>query len=1507
MVDHTIDSLTIDIESDSQSAIQSINKLASSLRKIKTELGKGFNTDNLKSSIRSIAELAPTTKVATKEIGSLVSSFKNLKQEMSSGFNAKEFKDIAKALSEISSKSQKAGANIGKNLSKSVEKAAPGTTQKMRELISSLGKDVKIPVTLSGIDKQIASTERKLKELNNKKQYAIISNNGETPRTESYKKLSLDVIRYKNELKELQKAREKLTSQKDSIANTVDIPTKGIQSASDSLKTVATDYKQIKEEAEKAKKAAAEFNNSVQTDDPSPRLQKFIDDAVNGTTKRKEIWDKARENVGENFSALPESIEDTEKLISSLENKLGSFKEKLQTGLDTSKIKVGDKRWNSLNYEIASLTTKIEIAKKSLNDLLEFQSQDAEKKLKELAEQVKLGEEETKQWKESLSSLGKDFKAPDNFKDLEKVISSLSKKYDDISEKFQRAINVDKIEEGSQKWRGYEYDLTLVGNKLDIAKEKLRELVALSKEVEAPQVSTPEVPTGNQGNDITGKALTATVSFSTLSKTIGNFSKTLDGLSGKMSNVLTGLYAPLRHVVAEYKAKLGDIGNIFKKLGNTVSSATKTIKTKWDNLVHSFSKMVMRRALYAVLQTINDAMGSLANFAGTTGQKFNEAMSNMTSSARYAGANIVAAFSPLVNSIAPMIDALVEKLVGAITVINQFFAALTGNNVYVKAKKVVTDYAESVNKANKAQKDLVLGIDELNINNPDKNDSASGAAGEAYEWEEAPVLNKIKDFADKVKDILSKLFDPLKQAWDNAGDYVISGFKYMAGEISKLAASIGSDFLTMWQEEATVRIFENILGIIGDIEYTIGNLAHNFREAWEENNIGLHIFENLRDILAIIVEHVRNVTKYMKEWSKTINFKPLLDSFNGLLESLKPVADFIGGVFEDVMERVVLRHIKWLTEEGIPHLNDTLASIADAFDWGKLRSDIQPVEDAFANLAEAIHTGVVNALGNLGEALAGITNTETFTTFMQNIANIINLIDADLVEKVLTALGNGILKVVDAVVKFVGSEAFTNFLSKFKDWLKGLTAEDIEHILGALAGGIIAFKFTAFLGKGATACLNFLTTLSAITGLGTTAGGISAVGSAINFLGTALLAVTVAGVSEYGIVTTIQDLNSAIKDGNTAAIISNVTLAIIDLINPIAALNDGIATLVTGALEKLGLFDKDSKESSGNVKKHFSDMWNSIHKSSDYGTAGVEQYASQMTKSLNDSSSDSKEKVSSNYSSLVSSLKETFDKSGKDIKKSFEDTNKNIKDSSSDTEKNTKTTWTNIGTNLTKEFNSINADATRSFGTLQKTATDNAHGTNDNVTKSMENLYKNVSGSFSSIEKDADSSFSSMNKTISDKTKDSEGVFDKFVDKLKKAFDFEWELPKLKLPHFKIDGEFSLNPPSVPHINIDWYASGGILGKLNSYSLFGAGENGIPEILGTVGGKSAVAGGEEITGIRDQVYESGVAEQALLNQAISLLQVIADKNYNVELDGRSLVSGINNRSARNGYSMATVT
>lgn len=53
----------------------------------------------------------------------------------------------------------------------------------------------------------------------------------------------------------------------------------------------------------------------------------------------------------------------------------------------------------------------------------------------------------------------------------------------------------------------------------------------------------------------------------------------------------------------------------------------------------------------------------------------------------------------------------------------------------------------------------------------------------------------------------------------------------------------------------------------------------------------------------------------------------------------------------------------------------------------------------------------------------------------------------------------------------------------------------------------------------------------------------------------------------------------------------------------------------------------------------------------------------------------------------------------------------------------------------------------------------------------------------------------------------------------------------IKLPHFSITGDLSLIPPSVPKINVDWYANGGIFRSPTIFGGVGVGEAGAEAVL----------------------------------------------------------------------------
>ncbi len=81
----------------------------------------------------------------------------------------------------------------------------------------------------------------------------------------------------------------------------------------------------------------------------------------------------------------------------------------------------------------------------------------------------------------------------------------------------------------------------------------------------------------------------------------------------------------------------------------------------------------------------------------------------------------------------------------------------------------------------------------------------------------------------------------------------------------------------------------------------------------------------------------------------------------------------------------------------------------------------------------------------------------------------------------------------------------------------------------------------------------------------------------------------------------------------------------------------------------------------------------------------------------------------------------------------------------------------------------------------------------------VQNAWSSVTSFFSNIFSKIKSTFAKVTDTI---TK----PFKTAIDKVKGFFNnLKLKFPNIKMPHFKITGKFSLDPPSVPKLSIEWY------------------------------------------------------------------------------------------------------
>lgn len=144
---------------------------------------------------------------------------------------------------------------------------------------------------------------------------------------------------------------------------------------------------------------------------------------------------------------------------------------------------------------------------------------------------------------------------------------------------------------------------------------------------------------------------------------------------------------------------------------------------------------------------------------------------------------------------------------------------------------------------------------------------------------------------------------------------------------------------------------------------------------------------------------------------------------------------------------------------------------------------------------------------------------------------------------------------------------------------------------------------------------------------------------------------------------------------------------------------------------------------------------------------------------------------------------------------------------------------------------------------------DNCEGFRNKVDTFVGKVKEIFSTGFNAAKNTVVNIFNSIKDKISNILEGAKNIVKNVIDKIKSFFKFEWSLPKLKMPHVKISGSFSLAPPSVPKFSIDWYAKGGVF---DTPTLFGYGS-----AIGGLGeaGAEAVVPLEKNTGWMDKIAE----------------------------------------------------
>lgn len=752
-------------------------RFADNIKALNSALAKGANSyltlGRLAGSIKKLKESVQGFKLPS------FTGLENLAKSLQENFNAENgLKRIAEGI--LAVKEAGAGFKAPKIVISTSDSSSSGFATTSERVVEAAQA-----ATESISDMKVATVEA-TEAVNNQGTVNLASEFAETKETVVETRVAVDDM-IDSEKTAAETMAEISRAAKDVHSNTVDsgFGTEGAQS-----------FDGMTESAERTTEAIARYNEAMEFA-RQWNAKKPPQEMSNIETARRLV---------EEFTA----IANTSDKISDLTTKLGFVINDYDKEIE--KAEPSERRLNALQLQIDSLVKQIDtLNSKSIR--LDFARELTPENLGELSELDRLEQKRS----DLVMTLHEEMEA-----------NKLS-----VAQIMTRAGQIDTLTEKIEKLREKEEEEQAVRlsvretNEMAQRVSQLDMLIAKSEEAKAAYNALINDPNATNSEQIAAalkinKAELEIQRYNELKGLLANVSPEIQKFAQDQLNAgvsASTLRSKLFDLDGELKQKKTDmkgaadgtksLGQRFNELlfgTDNLSGAMKKMFPSISGLLSRFKQLVKYRMLRAVIKQISDGFKegyeNYYHYSEAIGSGFAPAMDSATSSLLQMKNSIGAAVAPLMQSLVPVLQTVVNWFIEVVNYANQFIALMRGQSTWSRATnqnvKAFDETKKSAKGAGSAIKDLLADWDELNIIQSESG-GGSGSTGSKAAEDYLSMFEEVNEFDSNVKGLIDEInenFDDVLGVVKDIGAVIFGwkisrAFKGIIGTLGSLLASLG--------------------------------------------------------------------------------------------------------------------------------------------------------------------------------------------------------------------------------------------------------------------------------------------------------------------------------------------------------------------------------------------------------------------------------------------------------------------------------------------------------------------------------------------------------------------------------------------------------------------------------------------------------------------------------------------------------------------------------------------